>query len=121
MLSACAATEFVPPAPATLHNLNSPATPSIPSTPARTEIYYIAPTGSDATGTGTSASPWASLYKACRSVKTAGNVIHVNAGTYFETQQCNIAGGVSIEGDGITSVIKSHYLGDIKDNNDAFY
>ena len=33
----------------------------------------------------------------------------MNAGTYTETSQCVLAPGVSIEGVGVTSIIKSHY------------
>ncbi len=47
--------------------------------------YYIAPTGNDNTGNGSASNPWRSLYKACSSVKTPGDIIHVNAGTYVET------------------------------------
>ncbi|MCE5345231.1 MAG: hypothetical protein LLG13_02920, partial [Bacteroidales bacterium] len=42
--------------------------------------YFISPDGNDATGTGTSANPWKTLYKACGSVTTSGSIIHVNAG-----------------------------------------
>jgi hypothetical protein len=83
-------------------------------------IYYIDPAGSDATGTGTSGNPWKSLYKACNSVSTSGSVIHVNAGTYTETSQCNLALGVSIEGEGDASHIISHYdVGSSSDWNNA--
>jgi parallel beta-helix repeat protein len=69
--------------------------------------YYVSPTGNDLTGNGTAANPWKTLYKATSMVTTGGNIIHVNAGTYIETQQCALAVGVSIEGDGTTSIIKS--------------
>ena len=71
-------------------------------------VYYIDPSGSDATGNGTSGNPWKSLYKACATVKNPGEVIHVNAGTYLEMAQSTLSVGVSIEGEGITSIIKSH-------------
>ncbi len=70
--------------------------------------YYISPTGSDTTGTGSSGSPWRTLYKACNTVTNSGSIIHVNAGTYNETQQCALALGISIEGEGLTSIIKSN-------------
>ncbi len=70
-------------------------------------IYYISTTGNDATGNGTSASPWRTLYKATSTVRTAGDIIHVNPGTYVETQTSNLAVGVSLEGEGVTSVIQS--------------
>jgi len=70
--------------------------------------YYISPTGNDATGTGTLSNPWQTLNKATSTVTTAGDIIHINAGTYTETAQCNLAKGVSIEGDNVaTTIIKS--------------
>ncbi len=69
--------------------------------------YYISPNGNDATGNGTAGNPWKTLFKATSTVNTTGDIIHVNAGTYTETQVCNLAAGVSIEGDGIASIIKS--------------
>ena len=72
--------------------------------------YYISPAGNDTTGTGASGNPWRSLYKECNSVATAGDIIHINAGTYIETNKCTLANGVSIEGDGVSSIIKSHYV-----------
>jgi len=72
--------------------------------------YYISPSGSDATGNGSITTPWASLYKACNSVTTSGKTIHINAGTYTETQPCNLAVGVSIEGEGQdNTIINSTY------------
>lgn len=62
--------------------------------------YYISPSGNDATGTGSSGNPWATLYKAANTVTTSGDTIYVNAGTYNETNQSNISVGVSIEGAG---------------------
>ncbi len=67
--------------------------------------YYISPTGNDATGNGSAANPWKTLAKATSTVTTVGDIIHVNAGTYTETQQLNLARGVSIEGDGATTTI----------------
>jgi len=69
--------------------------------------YYISPSGNDVSGTGTLANPWKTLAKATSTVTTPGNIIHVNAGTYAEIQQSILAAGVSIEGDGVTSLITS--------------
>jgi hypothetical protein len=69
--------------------------------------FYISTTGNDATGTGTISSPWKTLYKATSTVSTVGSIIHVNAGTYLETMQSALKPGVSIEGDGVSSVLKS--------------
>jgi Secretion system C-terminal sorting domain len=74
---------------------------------AHATTYYISTTGNDATGNGTLNNPWKTLYKATSTVNMMGDIIHVVAGVYTETQQCELATGVSIEGDGITSVIKS--------------
>ena len=69
--------------------------------------YYISAAGNDATGTGTISSPWKTLFKATSAVTASGSIIHVNAGTYTETQQCSLPVGVSIEGDGATSIVRS--------------
>ena len=74
--------------------------------------YYISTSGNDVTGTGTIAKPWKTLYKASSVVAAVGDIIHVNAGTYIETQQCVVNPGVSIEGDGVTSVLKSSLTAD---------
>ena len=71
--------------------------------------YYIDPSGSDDTGKGTVSSPWKSLNKACATVKTSGDIIHVNSGIYNETEQSLLVAGVSIEGVGSASVINSHF------------
>lgn len=74
--------------------------------------YYISALGNNTTGDGTAGKPWKTLYKATANVTTAGSIIHVNAGTYTETRQCNLAKGVSIEGDGsATTVIRSTVSG----------
>ena len=66
---------------------------------------YISPAGNDATGNGSQATPYKTLYKAT-SVATSG-IIKVLAGTYTETQVSNLRAGVSIEGDGAaTTIIK---------------
>ncbi len=70
-------------------------------------VYYISPAGSDEAGSGSAGNPWHSLYKATSTVNKPGDVIHVMAGTYFETNRCYLAEGVSVEGEGETSVIKS--------------
>lgn len=71
------------------------------------ETYYISSSGNDVTGNGTLGNPWKTLYKATTSVTTAGSIIHVKAGVYNETLQIVLAVGVSIEGEGISSVIQS--------------
>jgi len=93
----------------TLGNLNwTVFTINITATPT---TYYIDESGDDSTGDGSSGNPWASLYYACSQVTTSGHTIHVNAGTYNESSQCNLAVGVNIEGDGDTSIISSNISG----------
>jgi uncharacterized repeat protein (TIGR02059 family) len=66
--------------------------------------YFIAATGSNS-NSGSSSSPWKTLAYAGSRVTASGDIIHVNAGTYTETSQCVHAPGVSIEGDGNSTVI----------------
>jgi len=69
--------------------------------------FFIDPSGKD-TNDGSNSSPWKTLAYACTRATTSGDIIHVNAGTYIEYYQSNLAKGVSIEGEGITSVILSN-------------
>ncbi len=71
--------------------------------------YYIDPAGHDDTGDGSVGNPWLTLRKATTTV-TTGNTIHVNAGTYVETLQSPLAAGVSIIGEGITSILTAPAL-----------
>ena len=76
------------------------------------DTFYIDPAGSDSPDRdGSSGSPWLSLAYACSRVASPGDVIHVNPGTYIETAQCTLAAGVSIEGAGETSTIRSQVGG----------
>jgi uncharacterized repeat protein (TIGR02059 family) len=68
--------------------------------------YFIDPSGSDANN-GSAGSPWKTLAYACSRVNTPGDIIHVNAGTFTETVQSLLAVGVSIEGEGVNSIITS--------------
>ena len=69
--------------------------------------WYISPAGNDVTGDGTIANPWLTLHKATVTVNEVGDIIHVKAGIYIEIEQCVLNVGVSIEGEGDVSVIKS--------------
>ena len=74
--------------------------------------YYIDPNGNDASGNGSIGNPWKTLRKATQTVTAAGNIIHVNAGTYSETQTSFLAVGVNIEGAGMTlSIVKGEMTG----------
>jgi hypothetical protein len=73
-------------------------------------VWYVSTTGSDATGNGSPTNPWKSLYYATTHVATSGNIIHVNAGTHTENNQCPLSPNISIEGDGSTvSIVKLGY------------
>jgi hypothetical protein len=74
--------------------------------------YYISTGGSDG-ASGSINSPWKTLAYACSVVKNAGDIIHVNQGTFPEYSQCNLAVGVSIEGEGTSSIIESHVTGSV--------
>jgi len=63
-------------------------------------VWYVDPAGSDDAGNGTLSSPWLTLYKATSDVTSYGDVIHLNAGDYYETEQSLLRVGVSIEGAG---------------------
>lgn len=81
--------------------------------------YYVSQTGSNS-NSGSSSSPWATLSYACSHATKSGDIIHINAGTITETAQSNLAAGVSIVGEGVTSVIRSHYdSGSADDKNNA--
>ncbi len=69
--------------------------------------YYISPKGSNVNGSGSLINPWQSLSKATSLVTTPGDIIHVLPGTYIEAVRSFLAAGVSIEGDGPSSVIQS--------------
>ncbi len=74
--------------------------------------YYIDPNGNDATGNGSIGNPWKTLRKATQSVTAPGHIIHVNPGTYIETQESFLAVGVNIEGAGSAlSIIKGDMTG----------
>ncbi len=78
---------------------------------AQAETFYIDPAGSDNTGSGTINSPWKTLAHACSRVTKSGDIIHVNAGTYLETFQSNLAVGVNIVGEGREfSIIRSQIV-----------
>lgn len=74
--------------------------------------YYISPKGNDNSGNGSIQNPWRTLYKATSSVLKDGDIIHVNEGVYNEPMQCILSTGISIEGEGINSIIKSSLTSD---------
>src|ERR1035437_8013224 len=63
----------------------------------------ISTSGSDSK-TGTISSPWATLAYAV-SHATSGDIIHINAGSYTISSQISVPAGISIEGDGNTTVL----------------
>jgi hypothetical protein len=70
--------------------------------------YYISTTGNDG-NSGSIGSPWLNLHYACEQAVALGDIIHINAGIYTETEKCILAAGVSIEGVGDTSHMKLSY------------
>jgi len=78
------------------------------SVPVLPVTYYIDPSGSDSND-GSAAYPWLSLSNACLKARKIGDIIHVNPGTYNEMSTSNLALGVSIEGEGVSSNIIFHY------------
>jgi hypothetical protein len=81
--------------------------------------YYIDPSGNNGND-GSSAHPWLTLHYACAHATSSGDIIHVNSGTYVESQQCELEPNVDIEGvSRITSVIKSTYAGSTSDHLDG--
>jgi len=78
---------------------------------------YVATTGSDTAGNGSSSSPYASLSKAC-SVATAGYTINVAAGNYTDYSRCNIVPGVNVVGAGKQSTIINCRVGT---SSDSYY
>ncbi len=73
-------------------------------------IFYVSPTGNDATGNGSIGNPWKTVKKATTTVTTPGDIIHVTAGTYLETSTLFLAVGVSLEGEGAANTILSQHL-----------
>jgi len=72
-------------------------------------MYYISPNGNNSSN-GDITHPWQTLSYACAHVTNSGDIIHVKAGTYYETAQSVLAVGVSIEGEGSNvSIIKANY------------
>jgi len=72
------------------------------------DLYWVAETGSDVSGDGSYANPWATLGYATTQAIVSGDVIHVKAGTITEIVQSNLAAGVSIIGAGVTSIITTN-------------
>ena len=75
---------------------------------ANATTYFLGPNGNDASGNGSINAPWKTLAFACSKAISSGDIIHVNAGTYPETSQSKLAAGVSIEGEGVNSLITSN-------------
>ena len=72
--------------------------------------YYISTSGNN-NNDGSITNPWLTLTYACSKATTPGDIIHINKGTFIETNQSILASGVSIKGEGIESIIKSNVGG----------
>lgn len=75
--------------------------PIIPKTMA---TYYVSTSGNNGNA-GTQASPWRTVNYACSTAITSGDIIHIFPGTYPITSQASLALGVSIEGEGNTTIL----------------
>lgn len=74
--------------------------------------YYVRTDGSNGNAgtSNTSGGAWLTLSYACAH-STSGDLITVEAGTFVESSQCVLPVGVSIIGQGVTSIIKAGYVG----------
>jgi hypothetical protein len=80
------------------------------------DTYYVSSTNGNDNNDGTSTTEaWETLYKACATVDQPGSIIHIMAGDYYESERCDLAEGVSIEGEGEESHIITSY------GDDAFH
>lgn len=71
-------------------------------------MYYIDTAGVDSSGrNGLPGQEWRTLAYACSRILTAGNTIHVGSGIFNESVQSILRPGVSIEGVGAASQIRS--------------
>ena len=68
-------------------------------------IYYVDPDGDDGAD-GSAASPWRTLAHAATAVEgERGHTIHLNTGTFAETQTARVAPGVNVEGEGPSATV----------------
>jgi hypothetical protein len=72
--------------------------------------FWIAPNGSDTTGDGEFNTPWLTLAYAISQV-TTGNTINLKVGTYNLTTQVVLPVGISLRGQGASTIISSTYVG----------
>ncbi len=61
-----------------------------------TQIKHVSTSGSDTTGTGTSANPWRTVARAVRSL-SPGDTLYIHAGTYTDTE-VDLAGEGAVNG-----------------------
>ncbi|MEM1214177.1 MAG: PA14 domain-containing protein [Bacteroidota bacterium] len=83
------------------------------TTGSSSSTYYVSPTGSDQTGTGSSSNPWKTLAYAATQVPANQNqTIFLQPGTFVETQVAEIPTGVNLigSGEGI-SILQAGSLG----------
>jgi len=69
---------------------------------------YVATTGNDGTGDGTSGKPYLTI-AAGISHASAGDTVFIVAGTYSVSAQIDLPVGISLMGEGATSIISSTY------------
>jgi len=69
------------------------------------QSYYVDDNGDDNTGDGSAGNPWKTIDKAGETVRASGSTIYVLAGLYVESDTIGLADGVSVRGDGITTIV----------------
>jgi hypothetical protein len=83
--------------------------------------YYVSPTGSDVSGSGTASNPWQTVQYAVGHISGQGHTVNVMSGTYIFTSQLNIPAGISIVGAGANATIfkfaSSMYYSTVDDNS----
>ena len=99
--------------PYALYDFNDPLGwyKSRPGTSIFATTYYVRMDGSDShSGTSnTSGGAFLTVTHALAVATTPGDIVHVVAGTYTEAGQMFLSPGVSLEGDGVTSVLKTSW------------
>jgi hypothetical protein len=77
------------------HHQTATATFNITTNISANTNYYVSPSGSDTTGSGTLASPWATITHAITAVGGPGVTINARAGTYNERVSVTKSGSAS--------------------------
>lgn len=90
---------------------------------ARAADYYVATTGSNSTGNGSSSNPWATLSFALGrpGVNVTGNTIHLASGYYSESGRLSLNTGVNVTGASQTGTILTLTYANESSSDGCFY